>query len=46
MRPGLDDALILSGIILAGLGLWHVNPWLVLVEVGTLVFLIGIVVRR
>jgi len=46
LRPGLDDVLILSGIILAGFGLWHVNPWLILVEVGMLAFLAGIVVRR
>lgn len=46
MRPGLDDVLILSGVLLAAIGLWHADPWLLLVEAGVLAFIAGIVVKR
>jgi len=43
MAKYLDDILILSGLILLGVGLWLLHPPLALIILGAILLLIGLV---
>lgn len=41
MIPDISDALIAIGTLIAGVGLWFITPWAVLVLVGVLLIAFG-----
>ena len=46
MRPGLEDVLVVGGLLLIGGGLWFIHPPAAAVVVGTLLFVIGVALGR
>lgn len=43
MKPDLDDLFVAAGVVLAGIGLWLVAPWMSLTFTGVLLITIGLI---
>lgn len=41
----LQDFMVFAGVVLMGIGLYFINPWLILLEAGALLVFAGIVVK-